>query len=85
MASHERVMLEIIDQLTVSEGEPAGFNVIELMSEVRRFLRHDASRRNVRISVAGDKSMQISTPLNKLRTLLLGLLAYQHRRIACGR
>ena len=84
MASQERTMLEIIEQLTVSEGEPASVNVIELMSEVQRFLRNDASRRNVRISVAGDKSMQISTPLNKLRTLLLGLLAFSIDALPVG-
>ncbi len=76
MASHERIMLEIVDQLMVSEGEPVIVNMINLIDEVQRFLRNDASSRNVHISVAGDKSLQVSTVLNKLRTLLLGLLTY---------
>lgn len=76
MASHERVMLEIIDQLTVAEGESAVFDVVKLIDEVRRFLRHDASSRSVGISVAGDKSLKVSAVLSKLRTLLLGLLTY---------
>jgi hypothetical protein len=76
MANHERVMLEIIDDLTVPGGESAVFNVVNLIDELKRFLRHDASSRNVRISVAGDKSVQVSAVINKLRTLLLGLVTY---------
>ncbi len=72
MASHERDMLEIIDQLTVAEGEPAVFNVVNLIDEVRRFLRHDASSRSVGISVAGDKSLQVSAVLNQAAHAAVG-------------
>jgi signal transduction histidine kinase len=75
MASHERVMLEIVDQLTVPECEPMVVNLVSLMEQVQRFMRNEASNRNVRISVAGDRSLQVSAPHGKLRTLLLGVLA----------
>jgi hypothetical protein len=84
MASQERIMLEIIEQLTVSQVEPAIVNVINLLEEVQRFLRNDAFGRNVRISVAGDKTLQVSTVLNKLRTLLLGLLAFSIDTLPVG-
>jgi signal transduction histidine kinase len=84
MAGHERIMLEIVDQLTVPEGEPAIVNMTILIDEVQRFLRNDASRRNVRISVAGDKNLQVATPINKLRTLLLGLLTYSIDTLPVG-
>ncbi len=35
MASQERIMLEIIEQLTVSQVEPAIVNVINLLEEVQ--------------------------------------------------
>jgi hypothetical protein len=84
IASHERVMLEIVDRLTVPEGESAVFKMVNLIDEVKRFLRHDASSRNVAISVAGDKSLQVSAVLNKLRTLLLGLLTYSIDTLPVG-
>jgi len=84
IASHERIMLEIVDQLTVPEGEPAIVNMINLMDEVQRFLRNDALSRNIRMSVAGDKSLQVSTALNKMRTLLLGLLTYSIDTLPVG-
>jgi signal transduction histidine kinase len=74
MASHERVMLQIIDRLTVSEDAPEVVNVANLIEEVQKFLRNDASSRDIRISVTGDKDVQVSAPLNKLRSLMLGLV-----------
>jgi signal transduction histidine kinase len=75
LASHERVVLEIVNQLTVPEDEPVVVNVANLIEEIQHFMRNDAASRDVRISVGGDKNVQVSAALNKLRTLLLALLA----------
>jgi signal transduction histidine kinase len=74
MTGHERLMLETVDQLTVPEGEPVVVNMVSLMDEVHRFLRNDALSRNIRVSIAGDKGLQVSAAFNRLRTMLLGLL-----------
>jgi len=73
MANHEHLIFEIVNQLTVPEDEPALVNVTNLIHDVLRFLRNEASSRDIRISVTGGKDMQVSATL-KLRTLLLGLL-----------
>ncbi len=38
LASHERVVLEIVNQLTVPEDEPVVVNVANLIDEIQRFL-----------------------------------------------
>lgn len=76
LASHERVVLEIVNQLTVPEDEPVVVNVANLIDEIQQFLRNDAASRDVRISVSGDKNVQVSAAPGKLRTLLLALLAF---------
>ncbi len=75
LASHERVMLEIVNQLTVPEDELVVVNVANMIDEIQQFLRNDAASRDVRIAVSGDKNVRVSAALNKLRTLLLALLA----------
>ena len=75
LASHERVVLEIVDQLTVPEHEPVVVNVANLIDEIQQFLRNDTASRDVRIVVSGDKNVRVSAALNKLRTLLLALFA----------
>jgi hypothetical protein len=42
IASNERIMLEIVNQLTVSEDEPVVIDVVNLIEEVQRFSRNDA-------------------------------------------
>ncbi len=76
LASHERVVLEIVNQLTVPEDEPVVVNVANLIDEIQQFLRNDAASRDVRISVSGDKNVRVSAAPGKLRTLLLALLAF---------
>jgi hypothetical protein len=73
MANHEHLIFEIVNQLTVPEDEPALVNVTNLIHDVLRFLRNEASSRDICISVTGGKDIQVSATL-KLRTLLLGLL-----------
>jgi signal transduction histidine kinase len=84
MASHERVMLEIVDQLTVPEDAPVIVNVANLIEEVRRFLHNDASSRDIRISVTGDTNVQVSAALNKLRTMMLGLITLSIDALPAG-
>jgi len=73
MANHEHLMFEVVNQLTVPEDGLALINVTNLIHDVLRFLRNEASSRDIRISVTGGEEMQVSATL-KLRTLLLGLL-----------
>ncbi len=75
LASHERVVFEIVNQLTVPEHEPAVVNVANLIDEIQQFLRNDTASREVRIAVNGDKNVRVSAAVNKLRTLLLALFA----------
>jgi signal transduction histidine kinase len=84
LASHERVMLEIVNQLTVPEDEPVVVNVANLIDEIQQFLRNDAASRDIRISVSGDKNVRVSAALNKLRTLLLALLALSIDALPAG-
>jgi signal transduction histidine kinase len=83
LASHERVVLEIVNQ-TVPEDEPVVVNVANLIDEIQQFLRNDAASRDVRIVVRGDKNVQVSAALNKLRTLLLALVALSIDALPAG-
>lgn len=84
LATHERVMLEIVNQLTLGEEKPVVVNVLNLIDEVQRFLRNDAAIRDIRIAVTGAKDVQVSAALNKLRTLLLALLAFSIDALPVG-
>jgi len=84
LASHERVVFEIVNQLTVPEDEPVVVNVASLTDEIQQFLRNDAASRDVRISVSGDKNVRVSAVLNKLRTLLLALFALSVDALPAG-
>jgi signal transduction histidine kinase len=84
LASHERVVLEIVNQLTVPHDEPVVVNLANLIEEIQQFLRNDAASRDVRISVSGDKNVQVSAALIKLRTLLLALIALSIDALPAG-
>jgi signal transduction histidine kinase len=84
MASHERILLGTVNQLTVPEDESIVINVLQLLEEAQRFLRNDASSRNIHVSVTGSIDVHVSAPLNKLRTLLLGLLTLHIDTLPAG-
>ncbi len=84
LANHERDVLEVVNQLTVSEDKPVVINVANLIDDVLRFLRNDAASRDIRIFVGGGKDVQVSAPHNELRTLLLALLALSIDALPAG-
>jgi signal transduction histidine kinase len=84
LANHERDVLEVVNQLTVSEDKPAAINVTNLIDDVLRFLRNDAASRDIRIFVNGTRDVQVSAPHNELRTLLLALLALSIDALPAG-
>ena len=84
LANHERDVLEVVNQLTVSEDKPVVINVANLIDDVLRFLRNDAASRDIRIFVNGGKDVQVSASHNELRTLLLALLALSIDALPAG-
>ena len=84
LANHERDVIEVVNQLTVSEDKPVAINVASLIDDVLRFLRNDAASRDIHIVVSGGTDVQVSAPHNELRTLLLALLALSIDALPAG-
>lgn len=72
--NHERCLLDILDQLTVTEEEPGSIDVTALTEEVLSFLRSEAANRRIQISVVGAHDLHVQMPKTLLRRLLVDLV-----------
>jgi signal transduction histidine kinase len=75
MANHDQSVGDIVNQVTGPDGAPAILNLADLVRQSRHFLRNDALARSITVSLSGPEEMLVLSERNKLRSMLLGLLA----------
>jgi hypothetical protein len=75
MANHEQALVEIVNQVTGPEDTPAVVNLGALVKQAQQFLRNDALRKGVTLGLCGEHEVLVFSKRNKLRSLILGLLA----------
>jgi signal transduction histidine kinase len=72
---HEQALTDIVDQVTGPEGAAEVVNVPQLVQQAVQFLRNDAQAKDITLRLSGCDDALVLTQRNKLRSLILGLLA----------
>jgi signal transduction histidine kinase len=75
MANHEQAMVSIVNQVTGPEDAPMVLNLANLIRQAQQLLRNDAAGKGVALGLTGREDLQVFCGQNKLRSLILGLLA----------
>jgi signal transduction histidine kinase len=75
MANHEQSVADIVNQVTGPDGAPVILNLAAQVRYAQQFLRNDALAKNITLSLAGRDELLVQSERNKLRSMLLGLLA----------
>jgi signal transduction histidine kinase len=75
MANHDQSVGDIVNQVTGPDGAPLILNLADLVRQSQHFLRNDASARNITVRFSGPEELLVLSERNKLRSMLLGLLA----------
>jgi hypothetical protein len=75
MAHHEQALVEIVNQVTGPVDAPMITNLSNLVKQAQHFLRNDALGKGVTLVFSGCEDALVFTPPNKLRSIVLGLLA----------
>jgi signal transduction histidine kinase len=75
MANHEQSVADIVNQVAGPDGAPVILNLAAQVRQAQQFLRNDASAKSITLSMAGGDGLLIMSEKNKLRSMLLGLLA----------
>ncbi len=72
---HEEALSDIVNQVTGPEGADEVVNVPQLVEQTLQFLRNDAHTRGITLRLSGCDDVLVLIQRNKLRSLILGLLA----------
>jgi hypothetical protein len=72
---HEQALTDIVNQVTGPEGAAEVVNMPQLLQQALQFLRNDAHIKGVTLRLSGCEDVLVLTQRNKLRSLILGLLA----------
>jgi hypothetical protein len=75
MANYEQYMVTIVNQVTGPDDSPVVLNLSTLVQQAQQFLRNDALGKEITLSVSGRDDLLVLSEPNKLRSLILGLLA----------
>src|SRR3984893_5926773 len=75
MANHEQALVDIVNQVTGPDDVPTVVNLASLVKQAQQFLRNDALRKGIRLGLSGGEDVLVFSQRNKLRSLILGLLA----------
>jgi signal transduction histidine kinase len=75
MAHHEQALTEIVNQVTGPAEPPEITNLANLVQQAQHFLRNDALNKGVTLAMSGGEDALVFSSRNKLRSLILGLLA----------
>jgi len=75
MANYEQSMVTIVNQVTGPDDSPVVLNLSSLVKQAQQFLRNDARGKEITLSVSGPDDLPVRSEPNKLRSLILGLLA----------
>jgi len=75
MAAHEQALVDIVDQVTGHDDVPTLLNLAGAVKQAQQFLRNDALSKGIKLGLSGCEDMVLLSQRNRLRSLLLGLLA----------
>jgi hypothetical protein len=75
MANHEQALVDIVNQVTGPDDVPTVVNLASLVKQAQQFLRNDALSKGIRLGLSGGEDVLVFSQRNKLRSLILGLLA----------
>jgi hypothetical protein len=75
MANHEQALVDIVNQVTGPDDVPTVVNLASLVKQAQQFLRNDALSKGIRLGLSGCDDVLVFSQRNKLRSLILGLLA----------
>jgi len=75
MANHEQALVDIVNQVTGPDEVPSVVNLSSLVNQAQQFLRNDALSKGIRLGLSGCEDVLVFSQRNKLRSLILGLLA----------
>jgi hypothetical protein len=75
MANHEQALVDIVNQVTGPGDVPTVVNLASLVKQAQQFLRNDALSKGIRLGLSGCEDVLVFSQRNKLRSLILGLLA----------
>jgi hypothetical protein len=75
MANHEQALVDIVNQVAGPDDVPAVVNFAGLVKQAQQFLRNDALSKGIRLGLSGCEDVLVFSQRNKLRSLILGLLA----------
>lgn len=75
MANHEQALVDIVNQVTGPDDVPTIVNLASLVKQAQQFLRNDALSKGIRLGLSGCEDVLVFSQRNKLRSLILGLLA----------
>ncbi len=75
MAHHEQALVDIVNQVTGPDDAPTAVNLSSVVKQAQHFLRNDALSKGITMKVFGCEDVPVLSRRNKLRSLILGLLA----------
>jgi hypothetical protein len=75
VAHHEQALTDIVNQVTGPEGAAEVVDLARLVEQAQQFLRNDALSRGISLRLSGMQNVLVLSQKNKLRLILLGLLA----------
>jgi signal transduction histidine kinase len=84
MAHHEQALVEIVNQVTGPEDTPAVVNLESLVKQAQQFLRNEALCKGITLGLSGEHDVLVFSKRNKLRSLILGLLALGIDELTAG-
>jgi signal transduction histidine kinase len=84
MAHHEQALVEIVNQVTGPEDAPAVVNLESLVKQAQQFLRNEALCKGITLGLSGEHDVLVFSKRNKLRSLILGLLALGIDELTAG-
>src|ERR1700737_4025348 len=75
MANHEQALVDIVNQVAGPDDAPTVLNLASLVEQAQQFLRNDALSKGIKLGLSGCEDVQLFSQRNRLRSLILGLLA----------
>jgi hypothetical protein len=75
MQHHEQVVVDIVNQVTGPADAPGVVNLATLVKQAQQFLRNEALGKGITLRLSGCEDLLVFSRRNKLRSLILGLLA----------
>jgi len=75
MANHDQSVADIVNQVTGPDGAAVLLNLADLVRQSQHFFRNDALAKRITVSLSCPEELLVLSERNKLRSMLLGLLA----------